>query len=150
MQTSINRIGVITFEIGNKMPARIAARLVRHGGIGVRFGCHCAHLIIKQLAGFTPFTEKLQRFILNIVPMLNLQGITRASLGLQNTEGDVEVFIRELKCITGASGAQSDPTIKPVIKNENIVSWKAVKQQIRVFIQSREYSVYGQNQKAIM
>ena len=144
MQTSINRIGVITFEIGDKMPARIAARLVRHRGIGVRFGCHCAHLIIKQLAGFTPFTEKLQRFILRIVPMLNLQGITRASLGLQNTEGDVDVLIRELKCIAGTSDAQSE-NVNRVESETGVIAVpnKLVRQQIKAFIRSRERKIFG-------
>jgi selenocysteine lyase/cysteine desulfurase len=147
MQTSMNRIGVITFEIGNKMPARIAARLVRNNGIGVRFGCHCAHLIIKQLSGFTPFTEKLQRFILRLVPMLNLQGITRASLGLQNTEGDVDVLVSELRRIAQGSGTRpgnDNKSVSETIKTEAIsVPAKLVKQQIKEFIRSRERQVFG-------
>jgi selenocysteine lyase/cysteine desulfurase len=147
MHTSIHRIGVITFEIGNKMPARIAARLVRNNGIGVRFGCHCAHLIIKQLAGFTPFTEKLQRFILRLVPMLNLQGITRASLGLQNTEGDVDVLVSELRRIAQGSGTRpgnDNTSVSETIGTGAIsVPAKLVKQQIREFIHSRERQVFG-------
>jgi selenocysteine lyase/cysteine desulfurase len=56
-----HKIGVIGFELKNKMSSAVAGKLARRTGIGVRYGCLCAHLIIKQLAGFTPFTEKFQR-----------------------------------------------------------------------------------------
>jgi selenocysteine lyase/cysteine desulfurase len=69
-------------------------------GICVRFGCHCANLIIKQLSDFTPLQEKIQKFVVELFPILKLQRIVRVSFGIQNTEADVDALIAELKRIT--------------------------------------------------
>ncbi|MDP2234848.1 MAG: aminotransferase class V-fold PLP-dependent enzyme [Bacteroidales bacterium] len=88
---------VIPFEIKNNLNSSLAKKLAGHGGIGSRFGCHCAHLFIKYLLDFTPAQDKIQRFVLKIVPILNLQGLLRVSFGLQNTENDVDVMLHSLQ-----------------------------------------------------
>jgi selenocysteine lyase/cysteine desulfurase len=40
---------VIVFGLGNMLPDRVAKALAEQGGIGARWGCHCAHLLIKRL-----------------------------------------------------------------------------------------------------
>ncbi len=139
----VSRIGVIGFEIKDKMPSRIAQKLARRGGIGLRMGCHCAHLIIKQLAGFTTFQEKLQRFILRLVPILSLQGITRISLGIQNTDTDIEMLIRELIGIATPHHKHAGFTT-PSTDNKAIVHIpeSLVKKQVKEFIRSREREVF--------
>ncbi len=138
-----NKIGVIPFEVGNKMPSRIAQKLSRRGGIGVRMGCHCAHLIIKQLSGFTPFQEKLQKFILRMVPMLNLQGITRISFGIQNTDTDIDLIVRELTRIAKPPDTHVNGRT-PLSDNKEIVNIpeSLVKKQMKDFIRSREREVF--------
>lgn len=90
------KVAVMVFDTKNNMPGRIAKRLMHNAGVGVRYGCHCAHLIVKQLNGFTPFQEKFQKFVLKAVPILKLQGYLRISFGLENTEQEVEMFASEL------------------------------------------------------
>jgi selenocysteine lyase/cysteine desulfurase len=138
-----HKIGVVSFELKEKMSSGVAGKLARRGGIGVRFGCLCAHLIIKQLVGFTTFQEKAQRFVLRMVPMLNLQGITRVSFGLQNTEKEVETMIRELKRIAGVSDEKASET-NAVRTDEafTAIPEKIVKQKIIEFIQEREQLVF--------
>lgn len=141
---SHNKIGVIGFDVKNLMASKIANRLARRGAIGIRWGCLCAHLIIKQLSEFTPFTEKLQRFILKMIPILNPQGIARISFGIQNTEAEVDVLIGELTMIAGnADRKQSDGTNQEYGKSRHFFSDKIVKQQIKEFIKEREHLVYG-------
>lgn len=139
-----DKTGVIGFEVKGRMSSGIARQLARRSGIGVRFGCLCAHLIIKQLAGFTPFQEKVQRVALKMIPMLNLQGITRVSIGIQNTESDIDLLIHGLKCITGkqANGIQIE-TGGPANSEKETFTEKEIKQQIGEFIKSREYLVFG-------
>jgi len=88
---------VIPFEIKNNLNISLAKKLAGHGGIGSRFGCHCAHLFIKYLLDFTPAQDRIQRFVLKIVPILNLQGLLRVSFGIQNTENDVDVMLQSLQ-----------------------------------------------------
>lgn len=139
----INKIGVIGFEFKGKMSSKIAGKLARDGGIGVRYGCLCAHLIIKQLAGFTPFMEKFQRFVLKLLPILNLQGISRVSFGIQNTEAELDVLISELKQIAGVSGVQeyiNNPDRGTGSKSA--ASEKEIRQQMKDFIRTREDLVF--------
>ncbi|MBE0661372.1 MAG: aminotransferase class V-fold PLP-dependent enzyme [Bacteroidales bacterium] len=139
-----HKIGVIGFDLKDKMSSKVAGKLARRGGIGVRYGCLCAHLIIKQLAGFTPFQEKMQRFVLKVVPILNLQGITRLSFGIQNTEKEVDTLITELKIIAGVSGNEASGTFAVRTKDEiSAVPEKIVKQQIIEFVKEREHLVFG-------
>jgi selenocysteine lyase/cysteine desulfurase len=139
-----HKIGVIGFDLKDKMSSGVAGKLARRGGIGIRWGCLCAHLIIKQLAGFTPFTEKLQRIVLKLIPALNPQGIARASFGIQNTEKELDTMIRELKRIAGVSGNKPSGA-NAVRTNDAIpaIPEKIVKQQIMEFVQARELLVYG-------
>ena len=51
--------GVIAFDLKGILPSRVAKALAERGGIGVRYGCHCAHLLIKRLVGITPLLERL-------------------------------------------------------------------------------------------
>ena len=88
---------VVSFEIKNNLNSSLAKRLASQGGIGTRFGCHCAHLLLKDLLDFTPSQERLQRNALKIIPILNLQGLLRISFGLQNTENDVDVMLESLQ-----------------------------------------------------
>ncbi len=138
------RTGVIGFSVKSHMPATVARRLALSGGIGVRFGCHCAHLIIKQLSGFTPFQEKFQRLIVQLFPMLNLQGIVRVSFGIFNTGSDVDTLVAELKQITAKPGSQSSG--KPLPRTEipaNVLSEKAVKKEVDAFVKETEQRVFG-------
>jgi selenocysteine lyase/cysteine desulfurase len=88
--------GVIAFGLGDILPGRVAGELAGRGGIGVRYGCHCAHLLIKRLVGVPPFLEQLQGLILTLFPRLSLPGVVRASLGIENSAEDVDALIRVL------------------------------------------------------
>jgi selenocysteine lyase/cysteine desulfurase len=85
--------GVIIFQVKGTFPDRMGKRIANHGGIGLRYGCHCAHLIIKKLLKFTPTLEFIQRSIVTLIPGLTLPGLLRISFGLQNTREEVEFFV---------------------------------------------------------
>jgi len=140
----VGKTGVIGFSVKSMMPATVARKLALSGGMGVRFGCLCSHLIIKQLSGFTLFQEKFQRLIVKLVPALNLQGIVRASFGIQNTEADVEALVAELKRITAKSNV--NPGDFPQDKDgsaSRLISEKEVKRQLKQFIGQGERLVFG-------
>jgi selenocysteine lyase/cysteine desulfurase len=88
--------GVIAFDLGNILAGRVARELAERGGIGVRSGCHCAHLLIKRLVGVPPLLEQLQGLILTLFPRVALPGVVRVSLGIENTEEDVDTLVRVL------------------------------------------------------
>jgi selenocysteine lyase/cysteine desulfurase len=88
--------GVIIFDLKEMMPSRVAKELAERGGIGVRYGCHCAHLVIKRLLHIPPVLELLQGVILTLLPRVSLPGVVRVSLGIENTEEDIDTLVRVL------------------------------------------------------
>ena len=100
------RGGVVAFDLKGRMPQRVAEALAQRGGIGVRFGCLCAHMPIKRLLRIPRFLEELQRFVVTLFPRLALPGVARVSLGLQNSVEDVDTFLRVLGEIARERGGR--------------------------------------------
>jgi selenocysteine lyase/cysteine desulfurase len=89
--------GVIAFDLGNILTNRIARALAERHGIGVRWGCHCAHLAVKNMLHIPrPVSEFLQRGVVTVAPGLSLPGVVRVSFGIENTEEDVDALIAAL------------------------------------------------------
>ncbi len=94
-----HKIGVVIFTLGKTISSNTANKLALQSGIGVRFGCHCAHIIIKRVLNVSPGLEKFQKVIQTLFPKLRLPGVVRVSLSLANTHEDVDNLIRALKKI---------------------------------------------------
>lgn len=98
-----NRGAIITFKVKGAPHNLVAKELAELGGIGVRTGCFCAHLIVKRLMGITPFRGKMAEASLKLSPTTDtssLPGIVRISMGFQNNSNDIEHFIDTMKVIT--------------------------------------------------
>ena len=100
--------GVIVFGLKAMMANRVASELAERGGIGVRYGCHCAHLLVKHLVGIHPLLAQFQGLIVGLFPQVSLPGLTRVSLGIENTQEDVDEFIRVLDGIARQPRAGGD------------------------------------------
>jgi selenocysteine lyase/cysteine desulfurase len=88
--------GVIVFDVKGIMAPQVAKELAERGGMGVRAGCHCAHLLVKRLLAIPPLLAQFQGLLLTLFPRLNLPGLTRVSLGLENRAEDVDTLIQVL------------------------------------------------------
>lgn len=94
-----HRLGVITFAVDDLHYNLVAAVLAYEFGISVRAGCFCAHPLIKSFLGITPheekrFEEEGRRGNRTLIP-----GGVRVSIGLHNTEEDVDRFLAALRVI---------------------------------------------------
>ena len=87
--------GVISFAVKDTMAGPVAEALAS-AGIGIRSGCHCAHLLVKHVLHIHPTLEQFQGVILTLFPKLSLPGVDRASLGLENTAEDVDALLAAL------------------------------------------------------
>ena len=94
--TFAHKGGVIPFDLKGVISHTVARRLAARGGIGVRSGCHCAHLTVKRMLGVPPWAERLQRLILTVLRRFELPGVVRVSLGIENSEEDVDTLIHVL------------------------------------------------------
>jgi selenocysteine lyase/cysteine desulfurase len=99
--------GVIVFGMQGFMADRVARELAEQGGIGVRYGCHCAHLLIKRLLNISPRLAQFQGLVLTLFPKVSLPGLTRVSLGIENSAQDVDTLINMLGKIARQPGSRT-------------------------------------------
>ena len=125
--------GVVVFNLKGYMANKLAQKLAEQGGIGVRYGCHCAHIIVKQLLHISPFLEGFQHHIFRVFPRLTPPGVTRVSLGLQNHKNDIDRLIDVLHQLSG----------KPAERKENAAS--QYRQQMNEYLKNASEKVYGSN-----
>ena len=97
--------GVIVFTLKGLMSDKVAKELSTRGGIGVRYGCHCAHILVKHILGVPPSLERFQRIIARFFPRLRFPGVARVSLGIGNTRADIDTLIQVVSKIASKSRA---------------------------------------------
>ncbi|MFX0105980.1 MAG: aminotransferase class V-fold PLP-dependent enzyme [Candidatus Hodarchaeota archaeon] len=97
-----NRGGIISFNL-KKVPHNLAAKeLAEYGGIGVRNGCFCAHMLIQQILKIQQIRIIGARMTSIIIPKktdLCLPGTLRVSFGIQNDETDVACLLKTIEKI---------------------------------------------------
>ena len=135
-----NKLGVIVFDPKNKMPSRVAKQIALQGGIGVRYGCHCAHIIIKHLLGISPFIEGFQRLIQVLFPKLRLMGLVRVSLGIENSAEDVDKLIHVLQQILSPAKESSG---KGAISKKPVYTIAEAEKQTSEFVRAASQKVYN-------
>lgn len=90
------------------MANRVAGELAEQGAIGVRYGCHCAHLLIKRLLKIPPPLALFQGVIVSVFPQTSLPGLTRVSLGIENTAEEVDTLLHHLDEIAQRPRTKTD------------------------------------------
>jgi selenocysteine lyase/cysteine desulfurase len=138
-----NRIGVIVFALKNRMPNHVARQLALQGGIGVRYGCHCAHIIIKHLLHVTPLLERFQYLVQTLFPKVRFPGLVRVSLGIENSREDVDTLIRVLGRIARKTRTSSDSRQDAAHNGTPVASRSDAEQQIKDFTSDRVLKVYS-------
>ncbi len=97
------RLGVFSFGLKH-VPHNLAAEeLAETAGIGLRTGCHCAHVLVKRLLRISSAREALASLGSKLVPRLIrpfLPGLVRVSFGLENDEADVRRLALALEKIS--------------------------------------------------
>jgi len=130
------KLGVIVFDKKIMTPKSLANKLAQEGGIGVRYGCHCAHIIVKQILGISPGLETFQRWIQLTFPRLKLQGVVRVSFGLENSVGDVDRFLDKISAIVQPSKNKLSEG------GDQEKSMKQTRKEIKEFIAMRSKMVF--------
>jgi selenocysteine lyase/cysteine desulfurase len=128
--------GVIVFGLKDMPAGPVAKALAERGGIGVRSGCHCAHMLIKRLLHIPPLLERLQGLLLTLSPKLSLPGLVRVSLGIENSQEEVDTLIQVLGKIARQPSAGPDNPFKATQTD--------VKRQMDDFARAAAQRVYPQ------
>jgi selenocysteine lyase/cysteine desulfurase len=130
-----NKVGVIAFTVGSRISSGIAKELAVRGGIGSRFGCHCSHIIVKHILHVPPALERFQWVIVKLFSGIQLPGVARISLGIENTKEEVDTFLQVLENISLNSDKTTIGT--PLLTKAYVES------QIKTFADKRIQLVYG-------
>ena len=121
--------GVIVFTLKGLMSDKVAKELSTRGGIGVRYGCHCAHILVKHILAVPPSLERFQRIIARLIPRLRFPGVTRVSLGIGNTREDIDTLIH---------------VVSKIATKTKSLKMKEIERQINVFARDAARRVYYQ------
>jgi selenocysteine lyase/cysteine desulfurase len=127
------KVGVVVFEVGKKIATNVGKELALQSGVGVRTGCHCAHIIVKHLLGVGPGLQRFQKLIVTLFPKLSLPGMVRVSLGLENTEAEVDALLQALAENAATKGGQVAEGQLPKAE---------AKRQMEEFVRQRTALVY--------
>jgi len=103
-----NRVGVIAFTMKDLLSFRVGKELATIHGIGIRVGCHCAHMLVKYILNVGPGLERFQRVMQTLIPGMSFPGVARVSFGIENTEKDVEKLISALRQLASTKGPDRD------------------------------------------
>lgn len=139
-----HKLGVIGFTLKGMMSNRVAEELAVRHGIGVRSGCHCAHILVKRLLNVSPPLERFQRVIQTLFPRLKLPGMVRVSLGIENSNEDVDALIKVLGDIANDIQTKASRRPAPGVKIAPTLSRSTVLKQINDFARDRALAVYCQ------
>jgi selenocysteine lyase/cysteine desulfurase len=104
--------GVIVFAMKDKFSNVVAKELAEQGGIGIRNGCHCSHMLVKRLLKVSPGLERFQHLIAILFHKVNFPGVARISMGIGNSEEDIDILIQVLGKIAQKNGTPKKTDVK--------------------------------------
>ncbi|KKK90765.1 hypothetical protein LCGC14_2719730, partial [marine sediment metagenome] len=97
-----NRGSIVSFSL-KKVPHNIAAKeLAEYGGIGIRSGCFCAHILIQQILKIQKIRSLGAQMTSIIIPektRMLLPGLLRVSFGIENDKTDVETLLKTIETV---------------------------------------------------
>ena len=93
-----DRVGVFTFNIDNVPAVDVAEMLASRWAIAVRQGEFCAHPLCHRLMGYTDEEILAERD----KPNFSAPAMVRVSMGMYNTEAEIDTLIDAVRTIAGA------------------------------------------------
>ncbi len=137
--------GVITFTLRD-VPHNIVAReLAENGGIGVRNGCFCAHLLVKHLIGLHPVRLFIANLFMMFIPTLGsvyLPGLVRVSFGIENDKNQVRYFIKVLQQINSRKRSRMIRLLGSTHSGSGFRTHPLIPKPIQAFIDASVKRVY--------
>jgi selenocysteine lyase/cysteine desulfurase len=141
-----NKGGIIVFSMKNVPHNLVSKELAEIGGIGVRTGCFCAHLITKQVMRIHPLRSFAATVLLKLLPWElteALPGLVRVSFGLGNDEFDVDHLIKTLQKIAATPRSFINKAIASTFNGTLFLSHTSVQKHIDEFLKIRIQKVYS-------
>jgi selenocysteine lyase/cysteine desulfurase len=142
--------GVISFGLKRVPHNLVAEKLAEEGGIGVRNGCFCAHILVKRLLGIHPIREAMANVGLRLAPRLTkslLPGLVRVSFGIENDECDIGRLVTSLKRIAAEPVCLMDRLLARTHNATPVVPNTDIRRRMRAFAERDIENVFGKDQR---
>lgn len=140
-----DKSAVVAFSFDD-VPHNLAAKLLaERGGIGVRNGCFCAHPLVKHLMQIQRWRELLAEVGLALLPRFTtsvLPGVIRASLGLENDEEDVELFLEAVAEIAAESQSLLNRFLGSTYNGTPFLPQQEIAAEMATFVRERVSRVF--------
>jgi selenocysteine lyase/cysteine desulfurase len=141
--------GVISFGLKRVPHNLVAEKLAEEGGIGVRNGCFCAHILVKRLLGIHPVREVLADWGLRLAPRLTkplLPGLVRVSFGIENDERDLGRLLTSLKRIAAEPVCLTNRLLARTHNATPVMPDTDAGRRMRAFAEREIENVFGKDQ----
>ncbi len=138
--------GVVSFSFKGTPHNLAAKELAEYGGIGVRNGCFCAHLLVKHLLKIHParaFSANISLVVLPVLTSYLLPGIVRVSFGLENTDSEVDRLIKVLERINNTPRSIMNRLLAFTSNGTPFLDRTDVQKQMEAFLDTRMKKVYS-------
>jgi selenocysteine lyase/cysteine desulfurase len=141
------RGGVVSFSV-RRVPHNLVARLLAEwGGISVRNGCFCAHILVSGLLRIHWLREAAANIGLTLFPDWTervLPGLVRVSLGLENDEQDIDRLLKVVRDIAAAPMSRANRTIASTYNGTPALPATETTARMQAFVEEAVGRVYGE------
>jgi hypothetical protein len=100
-------------------------------------------MLIKRLLNISPFLERMQRVILTFFPKVALPGVTRVSLGIENSAEDVDTLVQAVDNIARQPRAGTDRRSAATKNGTPILPQADIQKQMDDFARAAAQRVYA-------
>jgi len=139
------KLGVISFNLKNTISFRVGKELAFRQGVGLRVGCHCAHITVKHILNVKPGLEKFQKIMLTLIPSMSFPGVARVSLGIENSEADLERLVAGLRQIAGKKDISVNHSMQSGITGSETITRSEFRKQLKEYYKARADLVFSEN-----
>ncbi|MFX0134534.1 MAG: aminotransferase class V-fold PLP-dependent enzyme [Candidatus Hodarchaeota archaeon] len=141
-----NRGSIISFNL-KKVPHNIAAKeLAEYGGIGIRNGCFCAHMLIQRILKIQRIRIVGARMTSIIIPKkteMCLPGTLRVSFGIENDETDVACLLKSIEEISQQPRSIIDRVLAYTNNGTLFIPRTKTEEKIKCYVNSTTKKVYS-------
>ena len=135
---SDKRSSIISFSL-KKVPHNLAAKeIAEYGGIGIRSGCFCAHMLIQQVLKVQKIRAVGARMTSIIIPVktgMLLPGTVRVSIGIENSETEINYFLQVVKQIASKPRSSLNKILARIYNGAAYIPKTYAEERIKTYVE---------------
>jgi selenocysteine lyase/cysteine desulfurase len=140
------RGSIVSFSL-KTIPHNLAAKeLAEYGGIGIRSGCFCAHILVQQLLKVQQIRILGAEMTSIIIPektRMCTPGLLRVSFGIENDAKDVDILLKTIEIIMKKPRSQINKLLSYTYNGTLFVPKTKTEERIKGFVKLITKKVYS-------